>query len=41
MTAKLLSRRMLSIAVAAVVLGGGALVAKTYLVTAALAACPV
>lgn len=40
MTAKLLSRRVLSIAVAALVLGSGVVVGKTYLVSAALAACP-
>lgn len=37
MTAKLLSRRVLSLAVTAMVLGGGLLVAKAHLIGVALA----
>jgi hypothetical protein len=40
MFAKLLSRRVLSLAVAAMALGGGAILAKSHLIGVALAACP-
>jgi hypothetical protein len=39
MTAKLLSRRVLSLAVTAMILGGGLVVAKTHLIGVALAQC--
>lgn len=39
MTAKLLSRRVLSLAVTAMILGGGLIVAKAHLIGVALA-CP-